>query len=219
MLINLIEQILKLALSASHNGRHDRDPLAAALLEDALDDLFGGLSGDGTAAVGAVRRADRGVKQAQVVVNLGDGADSGARAAAGGLLLDGDGRAKPFDGVNIGALDLVEKLARIGGKRFDVAALAFGVDGVKGERTFARSGKSGNDREGVAGNADVDIAQVMLARPAHRDVRDRHEGFPDRRGAQRCNLEGLPITKVTLVGILFVNRNQGQRGTTSATIA
>ncbi len=79
---------------------------------------------------------------------------------------------RPFDGVHIGPLDLVEELARVGGKRLDIAALAFGVDGVKGERAFARAGESGDDGERVAGNAHVDVAQVVLARPAHRDVRD-----------------------------------------------
>ena len=174
LLIKLIQQILKLALAASHNRRHDRDALAAAQFQDALHDLLGGLAGDGPAAVGAVGRAHRGVKQAQIVVDFGDGANGRPRAAAGGFLLDGDGRAQALDGIHIGPLDLVEKLARVGRKRLDIAALALGVDGVKGERTFARAGEAGDDREGVAGNAHVDVAQVVLARPAHRDVSDGH---------------------------------------------
>ena len=151
--------------------------------EDALDDLVGGLAGDGPAAVGAVRRADRGVEQAQVVVDLGDGADGGARAAAGGLLLDGDGGAEAFDGVHVGPLDLVEKLARVGREGFDIAALALGVDGVEGERAFAGAGETGDHRERVAGNAHVDVAQIVLARPAHRDVSDGH-GEAER---SKCN--------------------------------
>ena len=174
LLIKLIEQILELALAAANDRRHDRDALARAELQDALDDLFGGLAGDGAAAVGAVRRADRGVEQAQVVVDFGDGADGGARAAAGGFLLDGNGRAEPFDRVDVGALDLVEKLAGIGRKRLDIAALALGIDGVEGERALAGAGESGDHGEGVARDAHVDVAQVMLARPTHRDVSNRH---------------------------------------------
>ena len=177
LLVKLIEQIFKLALAASNNGRHDGDTLALAEFKDALDDLFGGLAGDGTAAVGAVRRADGGVEQAKIVVDLGDGADGGAGAAAGGFLLDGDGRAEAFNGVDIGALNLVEKLAGIGGEGLDVAALALGVDGVEGERTFAGAGEAGDHGEGVAGNAHTDVAQVMLARPAHRNVSDGHGGL------------------------------------------
>jgi len=174
LLLELFEQFAELALAPADDGSHDDDALAIAERLDALDDLFGGLAGDGTAAVGAVRGADRGVEQAQVVVDFGDGADGGAGAAAGGLLLDGDGWAEAFDRIDVGPLDLIEKLTRVGGERFDVAALALGVDGVEGEGAFARAGESGDDGEGVAGDADVDIAQIMLPRATDRDVRNCH---------------------------------------------
>ena len=174
LLVKLIEQVLKLALAAADDGRHDGDALAVAQFEDALHDLLGGLAGDGAAAVGAVRRADGGVEEAKVVVDLGDGADGGAGAAAGGFLLDGDGGAEALDGVDVGALDLVEKLARVGGEGLDIAALALGVDGVEGERALAGAGEAGDHGERVAGNAHVDVAQVVLARAAHRDVSDGH---------------------------------------------
>ncbi len=174
LLIKLIQQILKLALAASDDWSHDRDALAGAELQDALDDLLGGLAGDGAAAVGAMGGADRGVEQAEVVVDLGDGADGGPWAAAGGFLLDGDGRAEAFDGIDVGTLDLVEELAGVGGERFDIAALALGVNGVEGERALAGAGETGDHGERVAGDAHVDVAQVMLARPSHRDVSDGH---------------------------------------------
>ena len=50
------------------------------------------LGRDLLAAVRAVRHADVGEQQAQVVVDLGDGADRRARVRAGGLLLDRDRR-------------------------------------------------------------------------------------------------------------------------------
>ena len=191
LLVKLIEQILELALAAAHDGRHHRDALAGAELQDALDDLLGGLAGDGPAAIGAVRRADGGVEQAQVVVDLGDGADGGARAAAGGFLLDGDGRAEAFDGVHVGALDLVEELARVGRERLDVAALALGVDGVEGQRALARAGETGDHRQRIARNADVDVAQIVLARAAHRNVSDGHFG---KKAGRSCavTLDELP---------------------------
>ncbi len=130
-------------------------------------------------------RADRGVEQAEIVVDLGDGADGGAGAAAGGFLLDGDGGREAFDGVDVGALNLIQKLAGIGREGFDIAALALSVDSVEGERALAGSREAGDHGEGVAGNADVDVAQVVLARPAHRDVSDGHgqarEGWDNRR--------------------------------------
>ena len=134
-----------------------------------LQDLLGGLPRDLVAAQRAVRHADRGVQQPQVVVDFGDGADRRARAAAGGLLLDRNGRAQPVDGIHIGPLHLVQELARVGRKRFDVAPLPFRVDRVEGQRGFARSAQPGDHGKAVARNFDVDVLQIVLARAVHRD--------------------------------------------------
>jgi hypothetical protein len=123
-----------------------------------------------------VRCADRGVEQAEVVVDLRDGANGGARTAAGGLLLDGDSGAEALDGVHVRALDLVEELAGIGGEGFDVAALPFRVDGVEGQRGFTRAGEASDHGEGIARDPDIDVLQVVLARAADRDVGDGHDG-------------------------------------------
>ena len=177
LLVKLVQHILEFALAAAHDGRHHGDAFALAEFQDALDNLLGGLAGDGPAAVGAVRRAYRGEKQAQVVVNLGDRSHGGAGASAGGLLLDGDGRRKALDGVHVRAFDLVEELAGVGGESLNVAALALGVDRVKGQRTLAAAGQAGDDSKRVARDAHVDVAQIMLARPTHRDVSDSHDLF------------------------------------------
>ena len=144
----------------------------AVALDDLVDDLLGGLAGDGAVAVGAVGLADGGVEEAEVVVDFGDGADGGAGGAGGGFLLDGDGGGEAVDGVDVGALHLVEELAGVGGEGFDVAALAFGVDGVEGEGALAGAGEAGDDGEGVARDGDGDVAQIVLARPANVDVRE-----------------------------------------------
>jgi hypothetical protein len=175
LLVNLVEQIFKLALAAAHDGSHHGDALTFAELDNALHNLIGGLAADGPAAIGAVGRADGCVEQAQVIVDFGDGAHGGAGAAAGGLLLDGDGGAEAFNGIHIGPLDLVEELASIGGEGFNVAALALGINRIESERALAGAGEAGNHREGVAGNAHADVAQIVLSRPAHRDVSDRHD--------------------------------------------
>ena len=89
--------------------------------------------------------------------------------AAGGLLFDGDGGAQAVDRIDVGPLHLVEKLARVGGKRLHIAALAFGVDGVEGQRGFPGAAQAGDHGEAVAGNLDVDVLQVVLARAMHGD--------------------------------------------------
>ena len=139
---------------------------------DAFDDLLRGLAGDGAVAVGAVGLADGGPEQAEIVVDLGDGADGGAGGAGGGLLLDGDGGREAVDGVDVGALHLVEELAGVGGEGFDVASLTLGIDGVEGERGLAGAGEAGDDGEGVAGDGDGDVLEVVLAGTAHGDVGD-----------------------------------------------
>ncbi len=72
--------------------------------------------------------------------------------------------------VDVGLLDALEELAGVGGERFDVAALAFGVDGVEGERGFARAADAADDGEGVVGDVDVDALEVVGARAADCDL-------------------------------------------------
>jgi hypothetical protein len=152
LLVEGFELFAELAFAAADDGGVDGDALAGGECRYALDDLFGGLAGDGAAAVGAVGLAYGGVEEAEVVVDFGDGADCGSGASAGGLLLDRDGGGETVDGVDVGALHLIEELAGVGGEGFDVAALAFGVDGVEGEGGFSGAGETGDHGEGVARN-------------------------------------------------------------------
>src|SRR6201990_2719114 len=111
-------------------------------------------AGDGAAAGG---------EETEVVVDLGCGGDGGAWVASLVFLFDRNGRGQAVHVVDVGFFDALEELAGVGGEGFDVAALAFGVDGVEGERGFARAGDSTDDGEGVVGNVDVDALQVVGA--------------------------------------------------------
>ena len=97
-----------------------------------------------------MRLADVRVKQAQVIVNLRRGGDDRARAAAGTALFDGDGRRKALDEIHVRLLHLVEELAGVGGKDFDVFALALGVNRVERERRLAAAAQAGDDHQLVA---------------------------------------------------------------------
>ena len=145
--------------------------MPSGLREHAGDDLIDGVAADRAAAVQAGDGAAAGVEQAEVVVDLGGGGDGGARIARLVLLLDGDGRGDAVDVIDVGLFDALEELARVGGERLDVAALAFGVDGVEGERGFAGAGDAGDDREGVVRDVDVDVLEVVRARAADGDLR------------------------------------------------
>ncbi len=173
--VELVEHLLEFALAPAHNGRHHGDALAEAEFENALHNLIRSLAGDGPAAVGAVRRAHRCVEQAQVIVNFRDRSHGRAGAAAGRFLLDGDGRAESLNRVHVGPLDLVEELPRVSRQRLYVAPLPLGIDRVEGKRALARAAEARDHRERVARDAHVDVAQIVLARPAHRDVCDGHD--------------------------------------------
>ena len=60
-----------------------------------------------------------------------------------------------------------KELAGIGRQRLDVAALAFRIQGVEGERGFARAGKPGDDDQFVAGKVEVDVLEVVRARASN----------------------------------------------------
>ena len=102
-----------------------------------------------------MRHSDRGEQQAKIVVDFGDGADGRTRAAAGGLLLDRDGRAKSINCIDIRTFHLVQKLARVGRQGLYVAALAFGINRVEGQRRLSRTAQPGNHRQGVTRNLNV----------------------------------------------------------------
>ncbi len=168
-------------------------------------------AGDGAAAR---------VQQAHVVVNFRGGRDGGARVAGLVLLLDGDGRGEAVHEVDVGLLDALKELARVGGERLDVAALAFGVDGVKGERAFAGAGDAADDGHAVVRDVDVDVLEVVGARAADDDVvvrghldGARHAGFEaefavqnavvrvrDRRDGDGHVLVACPADEVSAMG-------------------
>ena len=122
----------------------------------------------------AIGASDAGKQQAQVVENLGGGGDGGARVAGGVLLFDRDGGGDAVDQVGVGFFDALQKLPRIGGKRFDIAALAFGVDGVEGERRFAGAGDTGDHRQLVVRDLKIDVFEVMNPGPANNNAFRRH---------------------------------------------
>ena len=107
---------------------------------------------DRPAAVDAVLFADLGVEQAQVMIDFRDRGDGGFSAALAQALLDGDGGRNAGDVVDVGARHHFEKLPRVGGQAVDIAALAFGVNDVEGQRRLSRTAEAGEDDEAVARN-------------------------------------------------------------------
>ena len=161
--------LLVFALAAAHDRRQQIKPRALRQRQHAIDHLRDDLAFDRQAGGRRIGHADARPQQPHVVVDLGDGADRRARVFRGGLLLDRNRRRQPVDLVDIGLLHHLQELPRIGRQRLDVAALAFGIDGVERERGFAGARQAREHHQLVARNFDVDVFQIVLARAANGD--------------------------------------------------
>ena len=82
------------------------------------------------------------------------------------MLIDGRQAAEVID---VGLGHLAEELAGVAGQRLDVAPLALGVERVEGQRALARAADAGEDDQLVAGQVEVDVAEVVLAGAADDD--------------------------------------------------
>ncbi len=167
---HLLELLLVFALLAAHVGRQDLQLGLGRQSQHPVDHLLHRLRADRGAVVRAMGHADRGVEQAQVVVDLGDRADGRARVARDRFLLDRDRRREAVDRVDVGLLHLLEELPGIGRKRFHVAPLALGEEGVESERRLARAGNAGDHHQAVARDLEGRILQIVFARTAQDDL-------------------------------------------------
>ena len=157
-----LELQLELAFAGTGDGREDAEARALGEREDAVDDLLDRLRLDSLAAVGAVRDADAREEKPQVVGDLGDRADGGARGLREGTLLDGDGGREAVDALDVGLGELLEELPRVGAERLDVAALPLGVDGVERERGLPRTARSSEHDQLPARERHAHVLQVVL---------------------------------------------------------
>ena len=134
-------------------------------LEHGVHHLVHGLLADDPAADRAVWDADAGIQQTEVIINFGHRAHRGTGVVAGGLLVDGNGRRQAGDLVHIGLIHPAQEHPGIAGKALDIAALAVGVNGIKGQAGLARAGQAGHDDELFPREGQADIFQVVLPGP------------------------------------------------------
>ena len=140
--------------------------------------MIDGVAQDERAVVRAVGVADPRVEEAQIVVDLSDRADRGARIVTGRSLFDRDRRAEPGDGVNVRLAKLLEKLAGVRRQALDVPALSFGVDRIESERRLPGTRGAGDHGQRVPRNEGVDVLEVVDPCPAHNDGFVVLRGFP-----------------------------------------
>ena len=110
------------------------------------------------------------IEHPQQIRERGDAADRRAGGRRAALLLQGHGRRQAVDFVDFGHAHLMEQPPGIGSDRFEIAPLRLGIERAKGQRRFARAGNAGENHQGIAGNIEIDVLEIVLARPA-----DAHE--------------------------------------------
>jgi hypothetical protein len=89
-------------------------------------------------------------------------------------------------------------LSRVSRKRFDVAALAFGIERIERQAGFAGAGDAAHDRDGVMRNHKINVLKVMYARPAHTYLLNiPREGNYRRRASRRTGSRAVGCSRAT----------------------
>ena len=168
-LAHVLEDALVLALAVLDQRRQDQQAAAVGHAPGSLSTICSAVCAlISRPQLRAVRHADAGIEQAQVVVDLGDGAHGRARVAAGALLVDRDGRA---EALRSGRRPAFPSARGTGGRR----PRATRRSGAGLRRRWCRrpgcdlprAGQAGDDDQLVAGDLQVDVLQVVFARAAH----------------------------------------------------
>src|SRR5262249_61759506 len=79
------------------------------------------------------------------------------------------GCSKAVNQIAVRLLPVVEQGPAVGAERFQVAALALGVERVEGQGALTRTAGPGQHGQPVAGKVHVDILQIMLTRAPDAD--------------------------------------------------
>src|SRR6185436_1031814 len=103
--------------------------------------------------------ADSSEEEAQIVGDLRDRPDRGARALRERALLDRDRGREALDRLDRRLRELLEELSRVGAEALDVAALAFRVDRVEREGGFSRAARPGDHHQLVPGDRAADVLE------------------------------------------------------------
>jgi len=168
--LHLREQLGELALLLARHRRQQHELGVLGQGQHGIHHLAHRLRGERQVVVGAVGCASTGIQQAQVVVDLGHRAHGGARVVAGGLLLDGNRGRKAFDQVDIGLVQPPQKLPRIGRQALHIAPLALGIQRIERQAGLARARQPRDHHQLIAGDVEVDVLEVVRARPPDADA-------------------------------------------------
>ncbi len=107
------EDLFVHSLLAAHDRREDHEARPLWERHDLFDYLIDRLPSDLLPADRAVRYPYAGIQKSEIVVYLGDGADGRPRVLRGRLLIDRYRGRKSVDHIDVGLVELSEKLSRV----------------------------------------------------------------------------------------------------------
>src|SRR5262249_41406487 len=119
---------------------------------DAVDHFVSCLRAYWDLTVRAIRLPKSCIEHAQIVIDFGDGADRRSRTLAGRFLFNRDRRRQSFNAIDLGLLNLAQKLTSVARQRFDVSTLPFGINCVDRKATLSRTAWAGADRHAFTWN-------------------------------------------------------------------
>ena len=151
-----------IALAALDQRRQDTQFLAARAFLEPRENFGWRLADGGFVGLGIAHLAELGVEQAHKLKNFGDGRDGAFTPAARDALLDRDRRRDAGDRVDIGPLELLDELPRVGVEAVEIAALAFGEEEIERERRLARAAETGDDGHFVERDVDRDVLEIVV---------------------------------------------------------
>ena len=152
------------------DGGTHHEPAARRLGTGRIDHIGDGILLDFTPRDRAERPAEPRPQQLEVVVDLGDGAHRGAAAPRGHALFHSDRRGQVVNSVHVRLLEPACELAHVRAQALHVTPLTFGVEGVEGKRTLARSAQTRHDGQLAQREVHIHVAQVVHAGAPDADV-------------------------------------------------
>src|ERR1700720_2658359 len=170
LLLDEIEKLARFRFGWNGDPEVEQHIFARELLQNMIGDGLGGFRANFPTAARTKCAGHTRPEQFQVIVNLGHGADGGARTLDRIRLFDGDGGRDATNVVDARLVHTVEKLPHVRAERLDVAALAFGVDRFKGERRFAAAARTSDDGQLAEGKIDIYALEIVLTRPPNLDA-------------------------------------------------
>ncbi len=165
------------ARPGAQRRREQHDPLPGAFGQHPLHVVVERALHDPAAVPRAPLLAAERPQELRVIRDFGGRGDGAARSARAGALFDREHRRQPVDEVDVRPLQLLQHLARLRGQALHVLAVPFRIDRIERERRLARSARARDHHHFSTRNPELEVLEVVLARPLDVYVRRRlHAG-------------------------------------------